>query len=186
MLLDDIVIGFNKNTITSNKETLKQIKEIMKYDLDVEDINGRKIEWKDIYDEMDKNSLFYVIYKDRKDRKNNMMADRPPYLRFGVVNDTIVIVEFYFGHDKLVKIYEFRSKKIDDSIMLEPYIDNVEYEKDNFIDILGIQKIHEAVTKPEISYLKIRNTVTIQQHREDLSQGMLKELLKALGNNYFN
>lgn len=181
MLLNNIIIGFKGDIITNHKEALEQIKQVMKYDLDIGDINGRKIEWNDIYNEMDKNSLFSVIYKDRKDRISHMMADRPPYLRVGILNGAIVILEFYFGHDKLEKIYEFRSKKIDDSILLEPYSDNVEYTKDNAVEVLNINKIHERLVKPEISYLKIRNTVTIKKHQEDLSKETLNELMKALG-----
>ena len=162
-------IGFDGDTITNARQTLKQIQSIEKYKLDIYDKYGRKLDWDDIYDKTDSYKLCSVIYYDRKMRAKVPMADRPPFLRFTTIESKIIRMEFYFGHDKLEKLYDFGNDTY--AYLFNECNENVDMCNVNseqpFLNT-KLQQLHDTLIKPEIAYLRVRNTLSLHEHTNSL------------------
>ncbi|MFW6015918.1 MAG: hypothetical protein ACOCRK_05735 [bacterium] len=107
-------IGFIDDKTCSSKETIEQIKNIFKYDLNLY-YNEEKIKWSDLYQENSKEPIVLnSIIQDRKNRVDNnvFMADRPKFAIFTVENNKIIRFEFFEGHNILKQTYDIRSKEL--------------------------------------------------------------------------
>lgn len=145
------IIGFKgdiKNIdleVCNFKETRKQIEELKKYEsLLVDPDDARIITWNELDDKNQPRSLLQAISLDRKVRvdRKNFMADRPTFAVFTIVENKVVRMEFYEGHDELKLIYDVRSEKLfgkDLPVYLES--DPQAYDPSKFLeDNFGISK----------------------------------------------
>ena len=169
-VIKTIEVGFKNGVSTNAREALRQMMVLCKYDLDVVGLKNEKLQWGDIYGETDRNKLFSVIYQDRKIRKKEHMADRPPFLIGTIIGNQVIRLEFYYGHDKLEKIYDFRHENYQDDNSFEEYTDHILCPKDYIMEMLGVQEAHDTSVMAEIEYLRIRNTITFREHTEEMTK----------------
>lgn len=135
-------IGVDGVNAVNSETTSKQIAEIKGYELNIFDVDGNKIEWKDLDNENDR-SLFRNIVLDREERIDNhtAMADRPPFIVCTIEDNKLIRLEFYEGHDSLELVYDLRRKE-DQEKELKPYMakDENSYNPVEFLGSLGIDK----------------------------------------------
>lgn len=142
-------IGFKDNTVIDSKETIQQILDIKKYDLDIHDDKGSKLSWDDLDNYEHDDSLFCNIVRDRTLRVNKgyIMADRPPMCVIYTEGTAVVRVEYYEGHDGLEQIYDIRRYDLY-NINLEPDLVTDPFYYDNGLSSSGISllvDIHNSV-----------------------------------------
>ena len=73
--------------------------------------------------------LFEYICLDRKMRcdGNILMADRPPFVVVTMENDSIVRLEFYKGHDGLIKQVDLRADSLQKKDLADSFTDTSKY-----------------------------------------------------------
>lgn len=180
-------IGVDGENAVNSATTIKQIKEIKKYDLDIFDIDGNKITWSDLDNEDDR-SLFKNIYLDRQERIDNhtAMADRPPFVVCTVEENKIIRLEFYEGHDCLELVYDLRRKE-DFGKDLKPYMTEDENAY-NPIDFLGNLGIDKNIAEKVISMVheNVENSYTLKELRikKNIQQKYMLEKLNLSQNGY--
>ena len=164
-----IGVGFENGVFSKRDKVLRQIKELCRYRLDVVGLNGEKLNWSDIYDANDTNKLFSVIYSDRKMRaQKNTMSDRPQFLREAIINNRVIRLEIYFGHEKLEKIYDFRNENYKDDSSFGDYTEYGIFDGINLKGIRGVEEAHDVLVKAEVGYLRLRNTVSDWEHSSEV------------------
>jgi hypothetical protein len=159
-------IGVDGENAVNSETVLKQIEEIKKYELNIYDVDGNKIEWKDLDNENDR-SLFRNIYLDRKVRidEKTAMADRPQFAVCTIEDNKIIRLEFYEGHDSLKLEFDLRRKEDFDKD-LKPYMQEDEnaYNPLEFLQSLGISK--ELANKAiELTHANAENDLTLKELR---------------------
>lgn len=113
-----LLVGIDGEKTVNSKTTQEQLDELHKYELDLEH-QGEKISWEDIDNIEESRTFLQSILNDRKMRVDNhtLMADRPSFAVATIYQDRIVRIEYYEGHDALKKVYDLRSKELQDKEM---------------------------------------------------------------------
>lgn len=165
------LVGIIEGTTCSSIDTQKQIDDILKCKIDLV-CNGKKIAWEDFYDKTntEKRALFNAILEDRKMRvdKKTAMANRPLFAVCTLIDNICKRVEYYEGHDKLEKTYDFRSAELENE-KLEDYLTEDEYAYDpiNFLKQNGlIDKDNEDFTKNILEILHSSNEKELKEKFE--------------------
>ena len=184
-------IGFEDDTVVGRREALRQFEALKKYNMALIGKDGAVISWKDIDMQLD-NSLMNVIFNDRKRRVDNgiYMADRPPFMVITIdkVSQSVARLEFYAGHDRLELIYDLRCTELEKEDLEPNYSEDTQCQgEDESLKLLrrrgapqyvidAFKGSHDRLISMEISYLKVRQTITIQEHQKQMDKA-LKEIL---------
>lgn len=190
-----IVIGIFNDEAADSKTTIKQIQEVKKYELCLQDENGNPITWEQLDNPKNECTLFQTIINDRKLRIDQkiIMADRPNFCVVTIDGNKIIRLEYYQGHDSLSLVYDIRTKEYCGKPM-ENYLDNdflghdfVNDTGNLLIKLSGSQKgpimkkifeiAHYMVVNKEYRNYLARPSITLQQHQEDLAK-MIADIRK--------
>lgn len=80
----------------------------------LESPEGEPIPWEAFDNPDEPRTIFQFIVRDRKMRvdQKTLMADRPPIAIIHAVDNRVVRLEFYEGHDELTCSFDLRSKEL--------------------------------------------------------------------------
>jgi len=106
------LIGIENNIVCDYNTTLRQIKIVKRFECSFTTEAWQKIDWNTFDNPICERSLFQSILRDRKRRVDEKiaMADRMPFAVITVkkLDEKVIRVEFYEGHDELKLTYDFR------------------------------------------------------------------------------
>lgn len=171
--MEKYYIGFKGNSVVNSKDTIQQIIDIKKYNLDIHDGDGNKLSWEVIDNCKYKESLFRNIVRDRKLRVNmkSIMADRPPYCVAYTEENSVVRIEYFEGHDELKQIYDIRRFDLY-NVDLEPdlQIDPLKYQNGlSSLESSIFDDAHKSIIeRPKNSKIRYfgRCSETLKEHND--------------------
>ena len=117
-----IGVDFDEGKVVNSQVTQEQINRVKELNCKLQN-QGELLNWETFDDPSEPRTIFQAILRDRQQRvdKKRIMADRPNFAVITAEGNDAVRLEYYEGHDYLIKRFDIRSKELENQKLKDTY-----------------------------------------------------------------